>query len=131
MLDCFVKLTKTNLKILIDIFGVKFCFNNLCETVWVIKIFYCRKLKYLFERFRCRTNTFWRTASDVLHFKCLKIRPCQIDFLFSVTRECEKTRRIEPFHSKSSVSILFYYYRWKKEHFSYISILTIFCLNKQ
>ena len=39
------------------------------------------------------------------------IRPCQIDFLFSVTRTCKKTSCNEPFYSKISTPILFIYYR--------------------
>ena len=40
------------------------------------------------------------------------IRPCQIDFLFSVTHvHAKKTRRIEPFYSKISTSIPFIYYK--------------------
>ena len=39
---------------------------------------------------------------------------------------CQETRRnFEPFYSKICASVLFIYYRWKKEHFSFISILKI------
>ena len=38
---------------------------------------------------------------------------------------CEKTRCIEPFYSKINMLILFICHRWKKEHFSYVSILKI------
>ena len=33
-----------------------------------IKIFHFHKLKYLFQRFRCRTQPFSRTTYDILHF---------------------------------------------------------------
>ena len=40
------------------------------------------------------------------------IRPCQIDFLFSVTCTlAKKTMRIEFFYSKINVSMFFIYYR--------------------
>ena len=57
----------------------------------------------------------------------MMIRPCKIDFLFSVTCvHAKKIRHIEPFYAKINMPIFFIYYWWKKEHFSYISISIIF-----
>ena len=81
-----------------------------------------------------KTNNYLKNCwSGPIKNKIILIfRPCQINFLFNVYPHAyKKTRHIEPFCLKMSVSILFIYYMWKTKHFSYISILIIFFLNKQ
>ena len=50
---------------------LKIIFRYLSETLWVMKTFDFHKLKYLFQRFGCRTHPFSRTAYDILMFNKL------------------------------------------------------------